>query len=266
MYIQPHLTQLLLQRCLASNESVFRSLTTNHIHAAPLQPCHSLYDLVQQGANDHLVAWPVFQALFKELTVKGASARPSVLVTADGIDHWMCETSYRNSEHKPIHAHQLSLVRQFVNLLFSAPGGNSSPMMAGNLVSQTPFVSGGMVLLATTGSNTPAPPTFKLLVDQMRALRQGIARSEQDFPVPKPYSKPDERVLALCALATAEKNVQLMELKGLSREESRGYLEYFAKSGIMHKRLTDGFVSEMRGLSGGGVVGELARLGKQLTT
>jgi small subunit ribosomal protein S29 len=258
MYIQPHLTQLLLQRAVSSNESILKSLRLNHDHGKPLTlgSNATLYDLAQLGARDFHLSWPAWQALFKELSVSGANARPPVLIAADGVDHWMGPTLYRNREHKPIHAHQLSLVKQFVNLLFStsAPDAPST------------FANGGMILFSTSASNSPAYPTFELLLSQVRAVQNHhIQPSSADFPVPKPYSNPDEHVLSLSAFATAPENVQLTDLTGLSREESRGYLEYFAKSGLLHQRVTDVFVSEMRGLSGGGVVGELARLGKRIT-
>lgn len=253
LYVQPHLTQLLLQRALNSNESVLQGLKLNHGHKTlALKPNSTLYDLVQHGANDFHLAAATWHALYKELTEPGANARPPVLVAADGVDHWMGPTQYRNSEHKVIHAHQFTLIKQFVNLLFK-------PNM------KHPFLNGGMVLFATSGSNTRAYTTFELLLSQMRAAQyDGLSPSSPAFPVPIPYSNPDEHVISLSAPATQPGNVNLMTLKGLSREESKGYLEYFAKSGLLHKRITEQFVGEMRGLSGGGVVGELARLGRRV--
>ncbi len=254
MYNQPHLTQLLLQRAVASNDSILRTLKLNHKHGKPLTLKNNatLYDLAQLGAQDFHLAHTAWQALYKELSEPGQNSRPPVLVAADGVDHWMGLSLYRNSEYKFIHAHQFSLVAQLVNLLFSTPKEQN-------------FVNGGLVLFSTSGSNSPAHPTFDLLLSQMRAVQhQHVAPSDADFPLPKPYSKADERVLSFSGPATAPGNVNLMDLKGLSREESKGYLEYFARSGLLHQRVTDGFVGEMRGLSGGGVVGELARLGRRV--
>ncbi|KAJ9606196.1 hypothetical protein H2200_009157 [Cladophialophora chaetospira] len=254
IYNQPHLTQLLLQRAVASNETLLRGLKLNHTHSKPLTLGNkaTLYDLAQLGAQDFHLAHTAWQALYKELSDPGVNFRPPVLLAADGVDHWMGPSLYRNAEHKLIHAHQFSLVRQLVRLLFSTSQEKS-------------FINGGMVFFSTSGSNSPAHPTFELLLSQMRAVqRQHISPSAPDFPLPKPYSKPDERILALTGAATAEQNVNLLDLKGLSRKESRGYLEYFARSGLLHQRVTDGFVGEMRGLSGGGVVGELARLGRRV--
>lgn len=254
MYTQPHLIQLLLQRALNSNESVLQRLKLNHAHKTlALKPNATLFDLVQHGATDFHLAAITWRALYKELTEPGDNARPPVLVAADGVDHWMGPTQYRNSEHNIIHAHQFSLIKRLVNLLFK-------PDM------KPPFLSGGMVLFATSGSNTRAYTSFELLLSQMRAAQyDGLSPSSPGFPVPLPYSNPDEHVMSLSAPATQPGNVNLMTLKGLSREESKGYLEYFAKSGLLHKRITEQFVGEMRGLSGGGVVGELAKLGRRVT-
>ena len=255
MYTQPHLTQLLLHRAATSNESILKTLRLNHIHEDPLNLKNNatLYDLAQQGASDFHLSLPAWQALHKELTDPGQNPRPPVLIAADGVDHWMGPTLYRNSEHKVIHSHQFVLVKQFIDMLFSSNAANPSS-----------FVNGGMILSSTSGSNKPAYPTFDLLISQMRAAQyHHIAPDHSDFPLPKPYSKPDPHVLSLSGPATRG-DVNLLELKGLSRDESRGYLEYFAESGHLHKRITDGFVGEMRGLSGGGVVGELARLGRRV--
>ncbi|OAP56003.1 hypothetical protein AYL99_10155 [Fonsecaea erecta] len=255
MYIQPHLTQLLLTRIAASNESVLKSLRLNHVPPKPLSLKNNstLLDLAQKGAGDHHLSWQAWQAFYKELTEPGQNQRPPVLVAADGVDHWMGPTAYRDSEHKLLHSHQFTLVKQFINLLFTGSTSNTSP-----------FINGGMVIYSTSGSNTPAFPTFNLILSQMRAVQvDSIAPTHPDFPLPKPYSKPDPRVLALSAPATRG-GLNLLELKGLNKLESKGYLEYFAKSGLLHRRITEGLVSEMRGLSGGGIVGELARLSRRV--
>jgi len=57
----------------------------------------------------------------------------------------------------------------------------------------------------------------------------------------------------------------LLELKGLSVPESKGYLEYFVRSGLLRATVTPGTVAEFRCLSNGGVVGELAKLGARVT-
>jgi small subunit ribosomal protein S29 len=266
LYVQPHLTQLLLQRAIAASGPVLQVVKLNHKHSkVPSEkPLSTLYDLVQRGAEDYHLSWPVWRALLKELREPGALPRPPVLLTADGVDHWMGPTLYRNSEHKIIHAHQFTLIKNFLDFLFSTTAGPDA---------SKEFANGGMVLLSTSGSNSPTNPTFALLLNQLRALQaQNIRPDSPDFPLPKPYSKPDERVLnlltdaAAAATSGSSDTVRLMDLKGLSKVECRGYLEYFAQSGLLHQRITDGYVGEMRGLSGGGVVGMLAKLGSRVTS
>ena len=48
-------------------------------------------------------------------------------------------------------------------------------------------------------------------------------------------------------------------LKGLSKDEARGLMEYWAKSGILRQTVSESLVGEKWSLSGGGVVGELER-------
>jgi small subunit ribosomal protein S29 len=79
--------------------------------------------------------------------------------------------------------------------------------------------------------------------------------------MPEPYRKVDQRVLNL--LGESE-DTTLQTLQGLSREEVRGLLEYFARSGILKERITEAAVGEKWSLSGGGVVGEIAKLSKRV--
>ncbi|EXJ96259.1 hypothetical protein A1O1_01385 [Capronia coronata CBS 617.96] len=253
LYIQPHLTQALLTRALHANESLLKTLKFNHEfpkHLPLKQGTATLKDLVQLGASDHTFAWPAWQALWRELSEPGANSRPRVLIAVDSVDHWMGPSKYRSADFKIIHAHQFTLVRQFLGLLFAKAG--SSP----------PLANGGMLLYSTTGSNTPAFPSFGLLLNQMRARAQGLDPSAPGFPLPAPFSKPDTHVLELMS---GLGDVNLVELKGLSVEESKGYMEYFVRSGLLQRPLTEISLAEFRALAGGGVVGELAKLGRRVT-
>ncbi|KAI1614486.1 mitochondrial ribosomal death-associated protein 3-domain-containing protein [Exophiala viscosa] len=250
LYIQPHLTQQLLTRAVYSNGSVLESLKLNHEvpSSLSLKKKATLKDLAQLGADDHNLAWPVWQAFWRELNEPGANPRPRILFAADNIDHWMGPSKYRNADHEIIHAQQFTLARHFMDLMFSKQDS-------------TPFANGGMIMFSTTGSNTPAHPTFNVLIKQMRARGQGISATSSDFPLPTPYSKPDAHVLEL---AGGSQNVKLTEVNGLSVPESKAYLEYFVRSGLLQANITEGKIAELRGLSGGGVVGELAKLGSRI--
>ena len=78
------------------------------------------------------------------------------------------------------------------------------------------------------------------------------------FPSPQipewnPHVRVDQRVLA------AMEGVSVREIRGLSREEARGIMEYYARSGMLRQRISEGFVQEKWTLAGGGIVGELER-------
>lgn len=64
--------------------------------------------------------------------------------------------------------------------------------------------------------------------------------------------------------STTEEKLQIKELKGLSKEESRSWLEYAAKSGLLRRRVDEALVSEMWALSGGGRVEELVKVGMRV--
>ena len=70
-----------------------------------------------------------------------------------------------------------------------------------------------------------------------------------------PFAKYDERVLGVFDKG----GVQVKRMGGLSKEEARGLMEYWALSGMVRQRVDDGFVGEKWTLSGGGCVGELER-------
>lgn len=192
------------------------------------------------GADHPAQSWPVFQYLLNELTIQG---RPPLLFAVDGLDHWMGPSQYRNSDHDIIHAHQFTLVQFFLKALF----GN------------TPLPNGGMVLGATTASNNPLFPTFNILVQQIAALSKGIKPTSPSFPLPEPYQKVDSRVSSLLDTATAA-NTTVKELKGLSKTETRGLLQYFVKSGLLKEKINDITVGEKWSMSGSGNVGELCKV------
>lgn len=62
--------------------------------------------------------------------------------------------------------------------------------------------------------------------------------------------------------ARADKALQKMEvmtLLGLSKEEARGLMEYWAASGVLRQRVDERSVAEKWALAGNGVVGEIER-------
>ncbi|EED18255.1 mitochondrial ribosomal protein DAP3, putative [Talaromyces stipitatus ATCC 10500] len=275
-YVQEQATSELLQRTVLANEEVLSKLHVALEHPelkSLIRPKMTLDELARLGIQDVTISWPVFQAFWAELNAtapptkdtddKAKSSfepRPPVLVTVDGLSHWMQDSKYRNADFKPIHAHDLAFVKHFLSLLQPASSNNN------NNKPQLP--NGGILLYATSGSNNPSVPSFDIALDQLAARQQGIAESSADFPEPDPYAKIDNRVLNLFKQASTSKSssLELQTLGGLSRSEARGFMEYFARSGILQEKITEEWVSEKWSIAGGGIIGEMEKLGKRLRT
>jgi small subunit ribosomal protein S29 len=248
IYNQPKLTAELLQRISKSNERVLKSLSPAHNHHFEGHAPKNLHSLAVIGAEDSKLSWQVWQALWKELTSPCKQNRTPVLVALDGINHWMTLSRYRSAEYNPIHALQLAPVRHFIEILFNKNGKGE-------------LAHGGMVLAATTASNSPSAPAFELLMKQLEAQEKGLKMGDEGFPVPPPYKTVDQRVLDF--LEGSDLNVQ--RLQGLEKDvEARGLLEYFAKSGVFRETVSENTVAEKWSLAGGGVIGEMARFGQRL--
>jgi small subunit ribosomal protein S29 len=252
LYVQPQLASDLLTRVVAANGPILHKLPVAQDHSAsklPLSKKMTLKDLANLGSEEVSIAWPTWQALWKELNSKstGKTGIPPVLFAVDSIDHWFDMTKYRSSDFSPIHAHQFLFIRQFMQLLFHTP----APGLA----------NGGMILAATSGSNNPLVPSFHILLRQLVARANGLNMTDSDFPLPKPYQKVDQRVLDLFRGSEA---TEVQELKGLTQPEAKGLLEYFARSGVLKEALTDEKIREKWTLSGGGIVGELTKFGSRV--
>jgi small subunit ribosomal protein S29 len=252
LYVQPHLTSDLLARVVTANRALLSKLPLAGDHTAsklPISKTMTLADLATLGADEPSVAWPAWQALWKELnsTSTGKTPIPPVLLAVDSVDHWFSMTKYRSSDFKFIHAHQFLFIRQFMQLLFHTP----APGLA----------NGGMILAATSGSNSPLAPSFHILLRQMAARANGVQMTDAEFPLPKPYQNVDQRVLDLFR---GGEDTKVQELSGLTHYEAKGLLEYYARSGILKETLTNTNISEKWTLSGGGIVGELTKFGSRV--
>ncbi|KAK5107371.1 hypothetical protein LTR62_001351 [Meristemomyces frigidus] len=163
IYIQPHYTAQLLLSISKANRGLLSNLRISEKHdlPMPLQSNISLARLVDLGANDPSLAYPIWRALWAELTspsqpeVEG-QFRPPVFVSMDGVDHIMRPSAYLNSETKPIHAHELAVARDYSNLL---SGKTSLP-------------NGGMIMAATSASTRPSVPTLDHVLARKVAERQ----------------------------------------------------------------------------------------------
>ena len=258
LYNQKVYTASLLMRIARANP-VLSTLQISREHATlpiPLQANISLDRLALLGASDPDVAHPIFQALWTELTSQSTAEhrRPKLLITLDGLGHVSKNSAYMSATFKPIHAHELTVVDWFMSCL---SGTQSLP-------------NGGMVLAATSGSNQPTVPTLRFKLSELEAQQNPsllvgqespiqpflTATSQQHNPMPqrKSFFKYDERVMECFT-----KGLEVQCLKGVSREEARALMEYWAKSGMMRSVVSEELVGEKWTISGGGVIGELER-------
>lgn len=258
MYVQNNATAQLLTRIANANKEILSDLHISQKHPslkAPIRPNMSLHTLATMGASDPEIAWPIFQALWKELTAKEATTsaegqmpfkpRPPMLVTIDSVGHWMKDSNYRNAEYEIIHAHDLVFVNHFISLL-----------------TESSLPNGGMVLLSTSQSNVPSNYSFDVALKQVAARSGGVAPNSTAYPLADPYLvKSDDRVLSLFNKA---QTLRTQHLSGLTKDETRGLLEYYARSGILREKISEDNVGEKWSLAGGGIVGALDKLGQRL--
>jgi small subunit ribosomal protein S29 len=230
---------------LNANKTFFEKakITQKHDLPVPLPPNAKLKDLIAVGVANPEASWPVFNALWTELSQPG---QPQILLAAEGISHIMRDSEYMSPDVKPIHAHDLTIVRHFVDHLSG--------------VKQLP--NGGIVLGATSKSNAPASPAMDF------CIKVAEVRETQPDHIPQwnPYTAVDARTMeALKDLGppkdpkTAKGNLEVLKVGGLSKEEARTIMEYYAESGMLRHQVNDSFVTEKWSLAGMGNVGELER-------
>lgn len=160
----------------------------------------------------------------------------------------MTNSAYKSSAFKPLHAHELAIVNWFMGYLSGA----------------SPLPNGGIVLAATSQSNAPNVPTLNVALTELEEWH-GVSLGGGPDTIPKPYrpavrtplTRYDERVLSVLKPKTEGPRVQ--RIAGMTKEEVRGLLEYYARSGILRQKVSEGLVAEKWSMSGGGVVGELER-------
>ncbi|GAB7364777.1 hypothetical protein MBLNU230_g5575t1 [Neophaeotheca triangularis] len=244
IYLQPNYASQLLMNITKANYNLLNGLRISKQHSLPIpiQANISLARFAELGARDPDLAVPIWRALLEELTTPDSSEgqgqqRPPLYVSLDGFDHVMRTSLYMNAEAKNIHAHDLSLVRDFIQFL---TGERKLP-------------NGGAVVAALSQSNRAAAASLDHCLEKQLRLQagdQGAQAMKWD-----PYVPADEKVVKVMQSA----GLEVQELRGLSKEEARGVMEYYAQSGLLRTNVTQGLVSERWTLAGGGVVGELER-------
>jgi small subunit ribosomal protein S29 len=231
-YTQDTYTATLLSQILKANKTSFStiSVTTKPNLPFPLPAKANLTHICELGITNPEASWPAFTALWTELTQPN---RPPIFFAIDGLSHIMRNSEYLSADIQPIHAHDLTLVRHFVDCLSGTK----------------PLPNGGVVLAATTASNSPANPALDFSIQLADARQAGAT----DLPLWNPYKIVDQRIMQCL------KDVDVLKLKGLSKDEARAVIEYYAESGMLRAKVDHGFVSQRWSLAGMGNIGELER-------
>ncbi|KAL0938699.1 mitochondrial 37S ribosomal protein mS29 [Colletotrichum truncatum] len=231
-FYQPTYCFDLLQHIMKANGPVLKQYKASKEYPELLHVPKdgTLYDIAN-SAKEPEFAWPAFQALWSELTTTPGG--PPVLLGLDGLSHIMKVSAYRDPSFNLVHSHDLSLVRLFVDALSG----------------KTPLANGGAIIAATSRSNAPRSPSMDLALAQSAA-----AAADLHVPTPDPYKKGyDDRVYE------AVRGVEAFNVSGISRDDARSIMEYWAASGLLRARVDAGSVSEKWTVAGGGIIGELER-------
>ena len=232
LYSQNTYTANWLSQIVKSNNKILQSLETIQKHKLPIPiPDNiSLARLCELGAREPDAAWPIFQAFWSEITAEG---RPPVLMTLDSLSYIMQNSLYRSVDFKEVHAHDLAIVKHFVDYL----GGKKT------------LPNGGAVIAATSKSHAPISKSMELMILQNEERQAGMEISRRN---------PFEREFDLRA-EEAMQGVTVLKLAGLSKHEARGLMEYWAQSGVLRQRVDERSVAEKWALAGNGIVGEIER-------
>lgn len=256
-YFQKDYTSSLLQRVARSSRTALSTqpILRKHPNLPPqYSDLPSLQRLAEVGARDKDSSWTIFQALWTELNIPNREfkegsirrkPRPPVLMTLDGLAHIARLTNYLAPSMHYIHAQDLTLVKHFLDHLSGA----------------RPLVNGGAILAADSQSNGPASPALDLAIRQseecaqeLKHAKRGEKLSEQPlFDPADPWNRIDERSLA------ALRGAQTFRIGGLAKDHTRNLLEYYAKSGMLRQRVTEGLVGEAWTVSGGGIIKQLEK-------
>ncbi|KAL8713594.1 MAG: hypothetical protein Q9220_002456 [cf. Caloplaca sp. 1 TL-2023] len=235
----PHLASLTLSQPPPSSSS---PTTTSDL--PPLPPNISLARLASLGASDPSTAHPIFTLLLSSLLAPGA---PPIFIALDGLAHAMQPGTGYTSPHdlRPIHPHDLDVIQTFTSFLSG----------------RRELVNGGIVLAATNASHAPKVPALDVALSQLEGARMTSQGQSAGMVMERnPFVRYDERVFdQLVPEGGKGGKIEVKRLEGLSKEEARGLMEYWARSGMVREKVNEGFVGEKWTVSGGGVVGELER-------
>lgn len=233
----------LMQNIRNANRAVLDRIYTTHSYEEftnPVAQGATLNALIE-SARESEQAWPVFSALWHELTLKSESnPRPPLLFALDGLAFTMRVSDYRSTTLEPIHSHDLAIVRMFTDLLSG----------------KTALPSGGAVIGATCRSNSARNPSMELAVDRQLARQRGVP--EEELPPRDPFSR---RYDARTDEIMEGTGLQVLDVRAVTKAEARALMEYWAASGMLRAVVNEREVTDKWQTGGNGIIGEMERAG-----
>jgi small subunit ribosomal protein S29 len=252
-YTQQAYTANLLSQIVKANSKILAKMQISQKHELPIpiQANISLDRFALLGVQNPDIAWPIFLAFWKELTAPQTPTltRPPIFFSLDNISHVLTDSHYTTMDSagkiNPIHAHDFVQIKHFLD----------------HFSGEKTLPNGGIVMAATSESDRAKSPALDVSIAMAEArLAQSISPSDEESAKQirieqfwSPYKKIDARSLEVL------KKFELMKLEGLTREEARTIIEYWASSGMVRRRIEESFVNEKWTVAGRGVVGELER-------
>lgn len=235
----------LMQNIRNANRAVLDRVYTTRSYEEFTNPVAEGATLVAliESAREPDQAWPVFSALWHELTLKSdSSPRPPLLFALDGLAFTMRVSDYRSTAFEPIHSHDLAIVRMFTDLLsgkVALPGG-------------------GAVIGATCRSNSARNPSMELAVERQLARQRGAP--EEGLPPRDPFGRLyDARTDEV--MEGGSPGLRVLDVRAVTKPEARALMEYWAASGMLRAVVNEREVTDKWQTGGNGIIGEMERAG-----
>lgn len=243
-WMQPVFALSLMRSIAAANGAVLETILTTRPYLEWTNPVieGATLNTLIESAREPDQAWPVFAALWHELFAVAADndgkPRPPVLLALDGLGAVMRTSAYLAQNMDKIHAHDIALVRMFVDVLSGA----------------NPLPNGGAVVAATCRSNCARNASLELALARQLARQGGVDALPERDPWSRKYDARVDEVMEDAGLF-------VLDVKGIGKVEARALMEYWAASGMLRAKVDESTVSEKWMVGGNGIIGEMERSG-----
>ncbi|KAJ3186696.1 37S ribosomal protein S23 mitochondrial [Gaertneriomyces sp. JEL0708] len=216
-FIQAPAAQAFLRQFLTMNEKNIRSLKSSQ--------GSSLQSLLEQGVKDISKAQDVLGQLLDSLVA--VNDRKPVLVAIDQVNAFWSKTAYCDAESRPVLAHQLEIVRRFMQLLTQQKTMPNSVCLAATDRSDTsllaPFFSHSLTNSPTLGHSSPSP------VSHYRDLSQTSQRGTLLSPRLQPASY--DPFASLSETHPKSGSLLKIDIPAYASYEMACVLKYYTESG-----------------------------------